>query len=109
MRFCQLLKYTLSLPKTFYFNFRTLPFRQAIKFPVLISYSTKLINLRKGCLVLNKSIHNKPFTIVIGFNGTEVIPPQKSMISLKKEISFLRGSVILLKDVLLILMVDNLL
>lgn len=87
----QLVKYTLSIPKTIYFNFRTLPLRQALKLPIFISYSSKLLHLRRGCIILDKSIQDKTFSVVIGFNGTEVIPPQKSIISLKYGNVFFKG------------------
>lgn len=32
----------LSIPKTVYFNFRYLPFPQAIKLPVWVKYNTKI-------------------------------------------------------------------
>lgn len=83
MKLEQVVKYLLSIPKTIYFNFRTLPVKHAIKLPIFISYSTKLLHLRRGCILLDESIQNKLFSVAIGFNGTEVVSPQKSMISLK--------------------------
>lgn len=83
MTFNQAIKYILSVPKTIYFNFRTLPIKQAVKLPIFVSYATKFLSLRRGCVKLDDSIKYKTFSVVIGFNGTGVIPPQKSMISLK--------------------------
>lgn len=92
MKISQIIRYSLSMPKTVYFNFRVLPIKQAIRLPIFISFSTKLLHMRKGCIILDKSIQNKPFSVVIGFNGTEVVPPQKSMISLKSGNLIFKGT-----------------
>lgn len=34
--------YLISIPKTLYFNLRTLPFKDAIKLPFIVRYDTKL-------------------------------------------------------------------
>lgn len=36
------LEYVLSLPKSIYLNFRVLPFKDAIKLPLLVRYNTVL-------------------------------------------------------------------
>lgn len=41
--------------KTFWFNFKALPFGQAIKIPFLVSYNTKIKNV--GKIILSKSVH----------------------------------------------------
>lgn len=92
MKISQAIKYSLSLPKTVFFNFMTLPIKQAIRLPILISYSTKLLHLRKGCIVLDKTIQRKAFSIVLGFNGTEVIPSKKSIICLKQGNIIFKGN-----------------
>ena len=79
----QFSKYILSLPNTVYFNFRTLPLRQAVRLPLFVSYSTKILHIRKGCIVLDNDIKLKSFMIVIGFNGTVAVPPKKSILSLR--------------------------
>lgn len=91
MTFNQAIKYILSVPKTIYFNFRTLPIKQAVKLPIFVSYATKFMYLRRGCISLDDSIKYKTFSVVIGFNGTCVVPPQKSMISLKKGSFLIKG------------------
>lgn len=37
-----LLKVLISIPKSLFFNFRVLPFKQAVKIPFLIGYNTKI-------------------------------------------------------------------
>lgn len=92
MKISQITKYLLSIPKTVYFNFRVLPIKQAIRLPLFISFSTKLLHIRRGCIILDELNQHKSFSIVIGFNGTEVIPPQKSMISLKSGNIIFKGT-----------------
>lgn len=61
--------YVLGLPKSIYVNFRLLPFKQAIKLPIIVSSKTKLVSLC-GKVNLGKV---KTGTIRIGFGGTEHI------------------------------------
>lgn len=37
------LKILFALPKTIYLNFRLLPFRDAFKLPIWVTYNTKVI------------------------------------------------------------------
>ena len=64
----RVLKILISLPKTIFFNFATLPFRTAIRLPVLVSYNVKLIKLKRNVIRFEK----KPrFAAVhIGFGGS---------------------------------------
>ncbi|MBT2756900.1 acyltransferase [Mesobacillus foraminis] len=65
-----LIKLLLSLPKTLFFNFKTFPFRVAIHLPVLISYNTKISNVRKGSCIINSKISR--FMIKVNFtNGSD--------------------------------------
>lgn len=57
----------LSLPKTIYVNFRSLPFLQAIKMPLLIHYNTKLSSLSGIVLFTNPP---KLFSVKLGFTGS---------------------------------------
>ncbi|MBO4599680.1 MAG: hypothetical protein J5641_02970 [Bacteroidales bacterium] len=60
------LRYLLALPKSIAFNLRMLPFRQALRLPILVSHHTKLENL-SGKITLHA---NRPRIglIKIGFN-----------------------------------------
>lgn len=59
-------QYLLSIPKSIYFCFKTLPFQQAVRLPILIHHSTKLSNI-SGKVILH-SIH--PAIVKIGFAGS---------------------------------------
>lgn len=78
----QLIKYIVSIPKSLYFNFRVLPFKQAIRFPFLVAYNVKFQRLQKGIVTFADGVKIKPVTVVIGFNGTEEIAPQRALINL---------------------------
>lgn len=45
-------KIVLSIPRTIYFNFRYLPFHQAVKLPVWIANNVRIKNLNRGCISL---------------------------------------------------------
>ncbi len=57
--------FILSLPKTLIFNFYYLPFKQAIKLPIFISYRLKLRDMR-GTITIGQC---KTGIIQIGFNS----------------------------------------
>lgn len=83
MTISQLLKYTISLPKSIYFNFRVLPFMQALKFPFLVAYNVKLLTLKRNIIEFSDGTKLKPVSVAIGFNGTEEIAPQRALLNLK--------------------------
>lgn len=62
--------------KTFYFNFKYLPFNQAIKFPILISRYTYLKNCTGNIKINSKKI--KTGMIGIGKNGVGIFDEKKS-------------------------------
>lgn len=63
----KIIKYFLSFPKTVYFNFHYLPFKQAMKLPIWINYNVKLENLG-GKVITDSYI---PRSILIGvFEGS---------------------------------------
>lgn len=69
----------LSIPKTVYFNFRYLPFRQAVKLPICFHYSTKIVikGHRRGCIQFECPIH---FGMVqYGFNTVHVCDCYKTL------------------------------
>ncbi len=61
----KIIVFILSLPKTLIFNFYYLPFQQAIKLPVFISYRLKLRDMR-GSITIDQC---KTGIIQIGFNS----------------------------------------
>lgn len=83
----------LSLPKTLWVNFRTLPFRQALKLPILVSYKTKIVELHSNTITFAEPV--KRFMVKIGFGGSEGIIERKSSLCLEKnsKIQFASGIV----------------
>lgn len=51
--------------KTIYWNIRLLPFKQAIRFPIILGGSCSLSSCRRGCIQFN-SDHIKPGILIIG-------------------------------------------
>lgn len=91
MKTKQLVTYLLSVPKTIYFNFRSLPFKQAIKMPIFIAYKVKILSIKQGIIKIPDSILLSPFMIRIGFNGTEEVTPNKAKINFKDGTVIFRG------------------
>jgi len=74
----------LSFPKTLFFNFRTLPFTQAVRLPILVGYNTRIEAAHKGVIQF-KETHIRPMMIRIGFGGTrEVVPNRYGVINIDK-------------------------
>lgn len=67
------LKFIFSLPKSIFFNFRHLPFRQAVKLPFYVRYGTK-VNI-KGKVKLEETSSLKMAMIVIGSHESNVSDP----------------------------------
>lgn len=66
-------RFAVSLPKTIYVNFKTLPWAQAIKLPILVDVRTKIRGGRKGSIKIEAEC--RPFMIKFGFQpGTEGVP-----------------------------------
>jgi hypothetical protein len=76
----QLISYLVSIPKSVYFNFRVLPFSQAIKFPFFVKWNVRFQRLEKGRIRITSPL--RPFLIAIGFNGTREVSPQRPLINL---------------------------
>lgn len=68
----------LSIPKTLIINYRALPFRQAIKLPIIARYDTKIIEIHKG--IIHFSSQPTSFMVKIGFSGSEGIVKRKQSI-----------------------------
>ncbi len=68
------IKYLFSLPKTIAFNFRYLPFFQAVYLPFYVRYGTK-INI-KGRILIKSSEKLYPAMIVIGSHETPISDPK---------------------------------
>lgn len=68
------LKYILSLPKSVWFNFRHLPFSQAIRLPFYVRYGTRVQVHGKVCI--KDCDHLRIATIVIGSHEADVSDPK---------------------------------
>lgn len=76
----------LSIPKTVWFNFCKLPFKQAIKLPVAIHYNVKCSVKRGGLEILSPDI--KPFMIRIGFHSVPIVSPGETFIYVRGKLIF---------------------
>ncbi|PGS56027.1 acyltransferase [Bacillus sp. AFS041924] len=65
-----------SIIKSIYINFRILPFNEALKLPIFITYNTR-IKCKKGCLKIN-SEWLRPFMIKIGVGDVGIFDKRKS-------------------------------
>lgn len=78
-----LIKILPDLPKSIYFNFTTLPFKQAIQLPVIISRNTVIGNINKNCIEIKVKV--KMGMIIFGKGGLErIIVPKKNYLSVEK-------------------------
>ena len=66
----------LDIPKIIYINFRTLPFKKAVKFPIYISYKVKVGKVYKNVIDIEGNI--KPFMIRFGFPGSNGVIEKKN-------------------------------
>lgn len=64
----------LGLPKSIYFNFRQLPFKEAIKLPVMVSWRTKFKSL-KGKVQIDSPIKTAMVRIGMDGSGTAFYQP----------------------------------
>ncbi len=73
------LQYLISLPKSVYFNFRCLPWQQAVHLPILVHWHTRFDSLRRNSIVIEGGI--KPFMIKLGIGGTRKVIARRTVIS----------------------------
>lgn len=77
-----LVELILGIPKTVYFNFRFLPFRQAVRFPVFIGHDTKIGKIQGKILFETKVT---PLMVLFSWGGTPCrTVERKSYISVGK-------------------------
>lgn len=94
MRFSQAVTYGLSIPKTLYFNFRCLKFREALRLPIFISYKVRLLKLNRRVIEIDES-DRSPFMVKIGFNGTDEVASRKSSINLESGKLLFKGNCVI--------------
>lgn len=75
----------LSFPKTLHFNFKVLPFKQAIKLPVFVSYRVKLVGINRKNFVINFEGKPKFASCRLGISGSEsgYLLPKKSLVLIR--------------------------
>lgn len=74
----KLILYVLGLPKTLYFNFKYLPFYQAVKLPIFISHRVILKNTKGTIKLLPIQGEIKPALIKIGFGDVGIFDNGRS-------------------------------
>lgn len=72
MKIKEKIKILFALPKTIYFNFKILKFKDAVKLPFLVYPCMKIGNLHKNGIIINGPI--KKFMIKIGEKNLDGIP-----------------------------------
>ncbi len=81
-----IIRYIGAIPRSYYINFRLLPFKQAIKLPILVSRKT-IVSSLKGHVTLKKY---KTGSIRLGFGSIRSIDYyyQRSILHIEGEITF---------------------
>lgn len=75
----------LSVPKILFFNFRFLPFKDAIRLPIIISYHVKLRGLKRTNFIIKGSSQLRTGSVRLGFYGSDCAyrESKKAMISIE--------------------------
>lgn len=66
----------ISIPKSLYVNFKLFEFKKAIKLPIIISYNTKIVGIKRGVIDIKGNITRG--LITIGFDGFEGVQENKN-------------------------------
>lgn len=82
----------LSLPKTFYFNFRVFNFGTAIKIPWIVGFNTKLSELHRGIIRFSDNTDIRPGIVKFGYGGSRgIVSNRYSEICLQKGTLTIKG------------------
>lgn len=65
----------LSIIKSIYLNFRIFNYKTAIKLPILVSYNTKLVGIKRNSITVDNSMRFGG--IRIGFGGVDIVQENK--------------------------------
>lgn len=76
----------LSLIISIWFNLRYLPFKEAIKFPIVLDYRTKYNIKSRKRIIIDAECH--PFMIRIGFHAVPVVPESKTALFIDGKLVF---------------------
>lgn len=77
---------------SFYFNFRYLPFKEALYLPIKINYKVK-VNIDKTSKIIINSKIKRPFKIELGFKGTGFVSQNKD-----QSITLIKHSILYIND-----------
>ena len=69
-------KKIISIPKSLYVNFKLFELKKAIKLPIIISYNTKIVGVKRGAIDIKGNITRG--LITIGFGGFEGVQENKN-------------------------------
>lgn len=67
IKFCFFLEIVLSLPKSIFWNFYALPFKTAVRLPIIINFRTQVL-IPRGSIKVSDKV--KTFNIRINFKGS---------------------------------------
>lgn len=86
-KFGEFVHYVLGMPRSIYVNFRCLPFRQAIRLPILVSHRTRCKSLR-GKIVITGPL--KVGLVKIGLGTSQVVDfrRERTIINLRGKVIF---------------------
>lgn len=75
----------LSIPKSILFNLKVLPFKQAIRLPIIVSYRAKLVGVKKSNFIVKFCSKPKFGSCRLGISGSEsgYLLPKKSLILIR--------------------------
>ena len=83
-KFC--LYFLLSLPKTILFNFRSLPFCQAVRLPIIVGYNVKVLETHRNIIFFSDRVKKLKFGMIrFGFGGPKgIVSNRRGEIVLEK-------------------------
>ena len=79
----------LSIPRSIWFNFRYLPWKDARHLPILISWNTKVLHMKRGRIAFEGDMQR--FMVKIGFGWAEKMDARRTRLSLDDGIVTFHG------------------
>ena len=74
-----------SIPKTVWFNFKVLPFRKAVKFPIVISHHIKVKGVNRNNFILRGGLPTASIRVGFGHSLGSIRENKKGLISIKND------------------------
>lgn len=81
--FKKIARYFISIPKSIFFNFKVLSFKEALKFPIFVDYKLDCRGVYKGGIKINTKLRTG--MIKIGIGGSDAIQGKRSKLFLNKK------------------------